>query len=147
VTIAKRQLVAGSSSQQSFFSHLNLTLDCSLFSPGWSLRRNRPVIEPISRDKYTFNTALLDRALDVVVDTKRVTLPLPGPHKPSSIKTKVIVNKQLAHVRDIVGLNGAIHVVDKLLDPRKHCHQPPEREDEQAWEDWEEWLPQWADAN
>ena len=118
-----------------------------VFSLDWSRRRNRPVIEPISRDKYTLDTALPDRTLDVVVDTKRVTLPLPGPHKPSSIKTKIIVNHQLAHVRDIVGLNGAIHAVDKLLDPRKHSHHPPEHEDELDWEDWEEWLPQWADAN
>ena len=117
-----------------------------VFSLDWSFRRKSPVIEPISRDKYTLETALLDHTLDVVVDKKRITLPLPGPHKPSTIKTKVIVNHQLAHVRDIVGLNGAIHAVDKLLDPRKHCHQPPERE-EQIWEDWEEWLPQWADAN
>jgi len=113
----------------------------------WSLRRKGPVIEPISRDKYTLDTAFLNHTLDVIVDKKRVTLPLPGHHKPSVIKTKLIVDRQLVHHRDIVGLNGAIHVVDRLLDPRKRCHQPPEHENEQTWEDWEEWLPQWADAN
>jgi len=117
------------------------------FNLGWSHRRNRPVIQPISRENYTLETALLDRTLDVVVDTKKLTLPLPGPHKPSSIKTKVIVNHQLAYIRDIVGLNGAIHVVGKLLNPRKRCHQPPKHDDEKDWEDWEEWLPQWADSN
>jgi len=116
------------------------------FNLDWPRRRKGPVIEPISREKYTLDTALAEHTLDVVVDKKRVTLPLPH-HKPSVINTKVIVNHHLAHHRDIVGLNGAIHIVDRLLDPRKPCHHPPEQEDEQAWEDWEEWLPQWADAN
>jgi hypothetical protein len=102
-----------------------------VFSLEWPLRRKRPVIEPISREKYTLETALDNHTLEVVVDKKRITLPLPGHCKPSVIKTKVIVDRQLAHHRDIVGLNGAIHVVDKLLDPRKHGHHPPEHEDEQ----------------
>jgi len=76
------------------------------FNLDWSLRRKGPVIEPISRDKYALDTAFPNHTLDVVVDKKRVTLPLPGHHKPSVIKTKVIVNHQLAHVRDIVGING-----------------------------------------
>lgn len=114
----------------------------------WPRRRKSPIIEPISREKYVLETALSDRTLDVIVDKKRVTLPLP--HKPSAIKTSIIVNHQLAYIRDIVGLNGAIHVIDRLLDPRKHCQHPPEHkdhEDDQAWEDWEEWLPQWANEN
>jgi len=117
------------------------------FNLDWPLRRKGPVIEPISRDKYTLETALLGHTLDVIVDKKRVTLPLPGPHKPSAIKTKVIVDHQLALIRDIVGVNGAIHVVNSVLDPRKHYHHPPEHQDEQTWEEWEEWLPQWADEN
>jgi len=120
------------------------------FKFDWPLRRKGPVTEPISREKYNLETALFNHTLDVVVDKKRVTLPLPGHCKPSVIKTSVVVSHQLARVRDIVGINGAIHVIDRLLDPRKHCHHPPEhadREDDQAWEDWEEWLPRWADEN
>jgi uncharacterized surface protein with fasciclin (FAS1) repeats len=119
------------------------------FNLDWPRRRTGPVVEPISREKYTLETALFNHTLDVVVDKKRITLPLPL-HKSSAIKTHVIVNRQVAHVRDIVGLNGAIHVVDKLLDPRKHRHHPPKHEDvddDEDWEDWEEWLPQWADEN
>ena len=59
------------------------------------------------------------------------------------IDTKICVNKRIAHVRDVVGLNGAIHVVDMLLDPRKHGHGVDE---EESWEDWEEWLPKWGEA-
>ena len=92
---------------------------------------------------------MFNRTLDVIVDKKRVTLSLPR-HKRSVIQTHVIVNHHLVHHRDIVGVNGAIHVIDRLLDPRKHRHHPPEhgeQEDDQAWEDWEEWLPKWADEN
>jgi len=61
------------------------------------------------------------------------------------IHTKVCVDHRLVRVRDVVGLNGAIHVVDRLLDPRKHGHEGDEDEEE-SWEDWEEWLPKWGNA-
>lgn len=60
------------------------------------------------------------------------------------IDTKVCVNHRIVHVRDVIGLNGAIHVVDKLLDPRKHDHK--DDEEEENWEDWEDWLPKWGEA-
>jgi len=91
-------------------------------------------------------TALLEQSLDVVVDQKKITLPLPG-HKLSVTDTKVFVDHNLVPVRDIVGLNGGIHVITKLLDPRKHCRHDDNYEgDSDDWDDWEEWLPQWGEA-
>jgi uncharacterized surface protein with fasciclin (FAS1) repeats len=110
-------------------------------------RPRGPVVEPISCEKYSLDTALFNHTLNIIVDKKRVTLPSPH-HKRSVIKTHIIVNHHLVYLHDVVGVNGAIHVIDRLLDPRKHCDRPPkhgDQEDDQAWEDWEEWLPQWAD--
>jgi len=42
---------------------------------------------------------------------------------------------------DIVGRNGALHIIPSVLDPRKNHHL-----DEPNWEDWEDWLPQWGEA-
>ncbi|KAH9951976.1 FAS1 domain-containing protein [Amylocystis lapponica] len=78
--------------------------------------------------------------------------------------TKLAANGQPVAVSDVVASNGALHVIDTFLNPFKEHHRPgtprkpkhgegvnvdaaeeDEDEDEDEWEDWEEWLPAWAD--
>lgn len=71
------------------------------------------------------------------------------------------MNQHPVIVADVVSLNGVIHVVDRLLDPRKkphrhhghhrHGHHGHHEEEDSVddpvgdiWVDWESWLPQWA---
>lgn len=46
--------------------------------------------------------------------------------------------------------NGAFHIIPKLLvPPHKHHHHHHHDDKEltggDSWENWEQWLPQWAD--
>jgi hypothetical protein len=109
----------------------------------------RPV--PISSFKLTVPTALTNHSLHVEVEKFNLTIPFPGPHKPHKILTKLSVNKHPLFLFDLVGLNGAVHATYRLLDPRGRHPRHPGRdfmdEEESLWEDWEEWLPQWAANN
>jgi hypothetical protein len=106
----------------------------------------------------------VNRTIHAYIVQNNITFPFPGPKKPSIIDTKIFVNGHLVVVPDIVGFNGAIHVINKLLDPRKAHHAPhhghrhsldsdhhpqgdPFEDDEspEDWEDWANWLPQWAE--
>ncbi|KAF9452809.1 FAS1 domain-containing protein [Macrolepiota fuliginosa MF-IS2] len=86
-----------------------------------------------------------------------VTLPVPGPDKPTVTKTEFTVNGRDVFIRDFVANNAAVHVVDHLLDPRRDrhhhdCHdnsyQQGQADDgyDNSWEDWEDWLVQWANS-
>lgn len=74
-----------------------------------------------------------------------VSLPFPGPHRPHRTETKVYANGKIVAVADIPTLNGAVHVVDAILDPRGAKGKKVDGHD--AWEDWEDWLPQWAERD
>jgi len=124
------------------------------------VRRNHPV----ASHNLTLPTLLVNNTIHAYIVQNKISFPFPGPKKPSMIDTRIFANRHLVVVPDIVGSNGAIHVIDKLLDPRKACHCPghywhrhrpgsehhPQGgpfEDGQLpenWEDWENWLPQWA---
>ncbi|KIM49039.1 hypothetical protein M413DRAFT_59534 [Hebeloma cylindrosporum] len=119
-------------------------------------RPNHPGhVEPIASHNLTLRTLLVNHTIHAYIVQNRITFPFPGPKKPSIIDTRIFVNRHLVLVPDIVGFNGAIHVIDKLLDPRKahHCpghhqwhrHGPGSDHHPQNWEDWESWLPQWAE--
>lgn len=130
-------------------------------------RPNHPGhVEPIASHNLTLRTLLVNHTIHAYIVQNRITFPFPGPKKPSIIDTRIFVNRHLVLVPDIVGFNGAIHVIDKLLDPRKahHCpghhqwhrHGPGSDHHPQScafmdddlpedWEDWESWLPQWAE--
>lgn len=129
--------------------------------------RNHPGhVEPIASHNLTLRTLLVNHTIHAYIVQNKIIFPFPGPKKPSIIDTKIFVNRHLAVVSDIVGFNGAIHVIDKLLDPRpehhcpghhcRHRHSPgsdhhfqgsPFEDDglPEIWEDWENWLPQWAE--
>lgn len=91
---------------------------------------------------------------------------------PHGYVTKVSVNGQPIVAADVPTRNGAIHVVKRLIKPLghgKHGHgghhsAPPSHEGafmseepvdefydddgvDHAWDDWEEWLPQWANED
>jgi len=105
--------------------------------------------EPISSVNLTLNTLFVNHTLQAEIMREKITLPLPWPghKKPYAVRTVVSINHQLVLVPDIVGLNGAAHVIGKILDPRA-CHYlgpVDSTENEDVWDKWEEWLPQWAD--
>ncbi|KAG6878761.1 hypothetical protein C0993_008060 [Termitomyces sp. T159_Od127] len=97
--------------------------------------------KPIESFDVELSSALANHTLHAHVEKFRFSLPIPNPHNPHIITTKFTINGLQVVVPDAVGLNGAVHVIEHLLDPRGHSHHA-----QTAWEDWEEWLPQWAAA-
>ncbi|KAL5532950.1 hypothetical protein ACEPAF_4724 [Sanghuangporus sanghuang] len=109
----------------------------------------------------TLPTALEGHALNVLA----VGFPirLPGPKHPKEIGQlkEVFVNGQKVSAYDGVALNGALHVIDKLVSPRRSKRRPHhdgipndetasfspamEEEDRDDWQNWEEWLLEWAE--
>ncbi len=59
------------------------------------------------------------------------------------------VNEIPVSVIDVPALNGAIHVLPEVLKPaHKHHHHHDGDEDGLVvvgWEDWEDWLVEWAE--
>lgn len=105
---------------------------------------NIPRREPISSLKLALDTLLVNHTLHAQIDKFNITFPIPGPGR---VTTRFLINRQRVLLPDIVGLNGAIHVVGRLLDPRKHPHSGlTESEGEDVWGSWEQWLPQWGTA-
>lgn len=112
----------------------------------------RPRHDPISSFDQTLPTALTNHSIHAHVEKYNATIPFPGPHKPHRIWTKFTVDGHPVLFPDLVGLNGAVHVIDRLLDPRGKHPRHPHRVDEfgeenSPWEDWEDWLPKWAAEN
>jgi len=113
---------------------------------------HKPSVEPIITIDLTLETLFVNHTVHAHIAQNKINFPFPG-KKPYIIDTKVFVNRELVIVPDIVGLNGAIHVIDKLLDPRKsrhghHRHGGEDEEDEEVgddWVDWESWLIQWGE--
>ncbi|KAK0445436.1 hypothetical protein EV421DRAFT_1708438, partial [Armillaria borealis] len=97
--------------------------------------------ELISSVNITAPTLLPKHPLTVNILKFNVTLPFPGPRRPHHVVTRVYANGQRVAVPDVVALNGAMHGMSTLLDPRKMGHDNGEAAD---WEDWEEWLPKWS---
>lgn len=95
----------------------------------------------------TLPTLLMNHSLHVHITKKKYSIPIPG-HKKDIYVTKLFVNHQSVAVSDVISRNGAVHIIDKVLNPRPFHHRPhkPEiDEDADDWEDWEDWLPQWAE--
>lgn len=66
------------------------------------------------------NTSLDSHSIDAqIVQDKLSFAALYGHKKHSIFDVKIIVDDHPATVTDVVCLNGAIHAVDKVLDPRK----------------------------
>ncbi|KAG7452909.1 FAS1 domain-containing protein [Guyanagaster necrorhizus] len=97
--------------------------------------------ELISSFNVTALTLLPKHPITINIMKYNVTLPFPGPRRPHHIITKMYANGQRVAVPDIVALNGAMHSMGTLLDPRKTGHDNGRVTD---WEGWEDWLPKWA---
>ncbi|KAG1754147.1 FAS1 domain-containing protein [Suillus lakei] len=103
-------------------------------------------VDPPGNPLYAYNltlpTLLENHSLNVQVARYKAKIPLPGPAR---YFTRFMVNGRDVGPYDIPARNGALHVITNLLDPRghhkeKHGHELVDLD----WEDWEEWLPQWA---
>lgn len=114
------------------------------------LPRNLPHLpELVYEYNTTLPTLLQDHHLQVHVARYKSGFPIPGV---SRYITIFKVNGRHVGPFDIPARNGALHVPTTILDPRKgrghHGGDGKTEEDkEAAWEDWEEWLPQWAMEN
>jgi len=83
---------------------------------------------------FPFKTALRGHTLGVTIKKTTPIVPIPGV---SSIE--LTAGGVVATIYDLPANNGVLHIIPEVLDPRG------KKEGEGAWEDWEEWLPQWAD--
>ncbi|KAI6019726.1 hypothetical protein F5J12DRAFT_812737 [Pisolithus orientalis] len=115
--------------------------------------RKKPTHLPKPAYEYhiTLPTRLANHSVHVHVARYESKLPLPGGLRSF---TKFRVNGIEAGPIDVPTRNGALQVISALLNPRKHhhCHHDHDHEDKSvmedkvdaSWDDWEEWLPQWA---
>lgn len=114
-------------------------------------RNAAPLPELVYEYNATLPTLLQDHYLRVHIARYKSGFPVPGfPRYFTSFR----VNGHHVGPFDIPARNGALHVLSTILDPRKgrdHHHDggdgETEDDNEAAWEDWEEWLPQWAMEN
>lgn len=110
-----------------------------------------PETSPVYALNLTLPTLLTNHSLHVQIARFKHTIPIPGPHKPENYVTRFLANGQRVALPDLVGRNGAIHIIDRVLNPRGP--RPPHPHEEKwvewvntpdEWEGWEEWLPKWA---
>lgn len=151
---------------RAFKPHNPEVMDHLLEDRWYGNKANRPHHKPIFKPVYTLNktlpTLLPNYTLEVHVAQFRSILP-------HGYVTKVFVNGQWVVAPDVPARNGAIHVVKRLIHPKgkgrhgKHgghghhfegeeprvgqytASDDPELDHE--WDDWEEWLPQWANED
>lgn len=80
-----------------------------------------------------------EKPLKVVVDKSKV-LPVPG-----AVKVTISVNGEQVEKTDIPAINGAMHVIGKVLvPPHKHHDHEGNFIEENTWDNWESWLMEWA---
>ncbi|KAF8636540.1 hypothetical protein AX17_003352 [Amanita inopinata Kibby_2008] len=112
-----------------------------------------PCPEPISLVDIILPTLYVDHPLHAHIGRFKVALPIPGDDHPYRVDTKFSVDGHKILVPDLVALNGAIHMIDVLLDPRgpRHdyetlteSHLACRRNEADIWESWQVWLRQWA---
>lgn len=87
---------------------------------------------------FPFPTGLTNHTLPVHIKKTTPTLPIPG-----KAYWEFKVQGHDVEDRDLVSRNGALHVIDTILDPRHKKHNGDKVTD--PWADWEEWLPAWAE--
>ncbi|RDX45422.1 hypothetical protein OH76DRAFT_1559064 [Lentinus brumalis] len=117
----------------------------------------------------TAPTLLTNHSLDVHVVQFAQKSPLPW-KKQAHYETLLFVHGVKVKLADVPLRNGALHVIETLLNPLKKSkgphhppHHPPETEqswgskeesfafedetyeEEDEWAGWQEWLPRWAD--
>jgi len=114
-------------------SHAKLFTTQSLFHRIIFARggKHLPHREPIASKDLKLDTLYTNHTLDVHIEQSKIKAPFPGHKDTYIIDSKLTVNHRPTVVADVVALNGAVHVIDKLLDPRpckcdhngKHDHK------------------------
>jgi hypothetical protein len=133
---------------------------CSPSHPGPAEGAHRPPHRLPPRPKVEFNvtfpvpTLLEDRSHTIVVTRFAHSHPFPGP-APAATRTHLFVSGTRVVLPDVPARNGAVHVIDRLLNPfrgsQHHDLEDPlsgscEDQDDE-WVDWETWLPTWAESD
>ena len=108
-----------------------------------NLLDNRPLhlprhAKPIYSTNITLASLLANHTLDVRIAQFHSILPY------RNFVTTISVNGQSVLVPDIPANNGALHVIDQLIKPKRNDHNRHPASQYENWENWEEWLPQWA---
>ena len=104
-------------------------------------------------------TLLANHSLAVEIVQLAFHSPLPW-HKKPTYHTVLFADGKPVALLDIPTRNGALHIVDRLLNPARLHHPPPGAPDgpeagvraeggheDGEWAGWEEWLPRWAAEN
>lgn len=99
--------------------------------------------DPSFHKEFKIETALPNATLAIEIDKTKL-LPVEG-----AVTTRIKVNGELVQVIDVPARNGAFHIIPKLLVPPHKHHHHHHHDDKQftgddSWENWEQWLPQWA---
>ncbi|WVQ80369.1 hypothetical protein IAT38_002474 [Cryptococcus sp. DSM 104549] len=96
--------------------------------------------DPSFKWDFDIKTALPNATLHLVLEKSKF-LPVEG-----AVKTTIQVNGDYAEVIDIPAWNGASHVIGKVLVPPHHHHDEDGNDisGDDSWENWEEWVPEWA---
>ncbi|PPQ63206.1 hypothetical protein CVT24_005751 [Panaeolus cyanescens] len=106
--------------------------------------------KPISFVNVTLPTLLPNHTVNTLIHKTQVKYPFPGHKHAYRVDTQITVNDHHVRVPDIVASNGAIQVIDRVLDPHLSPHHPdcPHHgyETEEPWSNWESWLANWAEA-
>ncbi|KAI0371796.1 hypothetical protein BV20DRAFT_965078 [Pilatotrama ljubarskyi] len=106
----------------------------------------------------TTSTLLTNHSLNLYVVQVEHTVPIPA-HRRTFYTTTTFAHGTPVSLADIPTRNGVLHVIDRILNPRKKSVWPLRPEDaekahvgqlddqvalDRDWEDWEEWVPLWA---
>ncbi|KAJ6606630.1 FAS1 domain-containing protein, partial [Mycena vulgaris] len=91
---------------------------------------------PVSTLNFTLPTGLYGHSLHIHI----AKFGAPSHHS----HFKFFVEGRPVRGADFVASNGAIHVIDRILDPRGPRPPQPADDANAGWEDWKDWLPQWA---
>ncbi|KAH9484198.1 Fasciclin-like arabinogalactan protein [Psilocybe cubensis] len=117
---AKPQIIGISDSNMLFDIEERKWPVFSLLHSGLTRRGERkPHVEPVFSTNLTLDTLFVNHTLRTHISQHKINFPFPGPKRPSIIDTKVFVNHHPVVAADVVSLNGVVHVIDRLLDPRK----------------------------
>ncbi|WVQ93825.1 hypothetical protein IAU59_000903 [Kwoniella sp. CBS 9459] len=97
--------------------------------------------DPSFHKEFEISPALPNSTLKIEIDKSKF-LPVEG-----AVKTTIKVNGEQVEVIDVPARNGATHVIGKLLVPPHHHHNEDGHDlsGEDTWENWEQWLPAWAE--
>ncbi|KAF8343968.1 FAS1 domain-containing protein [Cantharellus anzutake] len=88
--------------------------------------------------EFPFPTALKGAKLDVHIVKTLPNLPLPG-----GASFDIFVQGHRVEDNDLPARNGVVHALGVVLDPRPKKDR--QEKGDKDWDNWEEWLPRWAE--